>query len=831
MGMFLATTLLYPLLLATLCFGAGLLADRVAGGWLHPALLAPVGAAGLIGVSQLSTIPPWLAPATPWLIVAVALLGLALARARAGATLAAAARSPLAAMATLAAYLLALAPVLLAGRPSFSSYGTLSDSAVHMAGADYILHHGQSYSGLDLSNSYGLFIKGYYGTSYPSGADTLLGGSALLAGLPLIWAFQPFNAFVLALGCGPAWVLVRRLGLGRGWSAVAAVTAVLPALVYAYELFGSIKEITTLPLLLSCGCLAADPGPWLARRGRGAVPLALLFAAGLSALGAAFGAWAAATLIAIGPAALGLGWGGRSGLGAASRSRPQRKGRAARARPRARGLPLAALAVGAAVVVVAALPTWKDLGGSLKVAGAIASTSNPGNLHEPLRAVQVLGMWLHGSYKLPPTGAAAGLTDALIAVALAAALLGVWQCARRRAWGLGAWTVMMLVTWLAISQTVTTWASAKTLVLTSPAVMVMAWGGVALLRRLGPRALGMAGALLGLVVAGGVLASDELQYSASDMAPTARYEELAKVGERFAGRGPALFTDFDEYSLYELRRLDVGSPDFLYPSPALQSVAGGYGKPFSLQAIAPSKLVSYPLIVTRRNPAEARPPAAYRLAWAGTYYEVWQRRPGARPAQAQVMLTGSAGQRCARIERLASKAAPGESLTGSLEPELVRVALGRSSHPGGWARLHGGVVMSGPGTLRASFTVPRAGEWRLWLQGEFMPSVGVRVDGRRVGEVAGQLSGNSLVTAPAPPLTVALAAGRHVLAVTRPHPNLAPGARGSVVLHAAFLTPQAASPAGRLVSAPASSANRLCSVSLEWVALEGSPQIGDAASG
>ena len=42
--MFVATTLLYPLALAALCIGAGLLADRLSGVGLHAALIAPVGA-------------------------------------------------------------------------------------------------------------------------------------------------------------------------------------------------------------------------------------------------------------------------------------------------------------------------------------------------------------------------------------------------------------------------------------------------------------------------------------------------------------------------------------------------------------------------------------------------------------------------------------------------------------------------------------------------------------------------------------------------------------------------------------------------------------------
>ena len=53
--MFVATALLYPCVLAALCAGAGLLVDRLSGGFLAPALLLSVGAAALIALSQLST--------------------------------------------------------------------------------------------------------------------------------------------------------------------------------------------------------------------------------------------------------------------------------------------------------------------------------------------------------------------------------------------------------------------------------------------------------------------------------------------------------------------------------------------------------------------------------------------------------------------------------------------------------------------------------------------------------------------------------------------------------------------------------------------------------
>ena len=239
--MFLLTVLVYPIVLAMLCAGAGVLVDRASGGALCGPLLVPVGAAALIAVSQLTTYIPGIAPATPVVLALVALAGLALAwrgARRARVDLRRGAARLLAAGAWVAAasvlvYLIALAPVLLSGRPTFSSFMALSDSAFHLIGADYLIRHGQSYAHLDLRNSYGLFINAYYNSSYPSGTDTLFGGSAFLLGLPLIWAFQPFVAFLLAAGAGPSWLLARGVGLDRAWAALATLCAMLPALVYA----------------------------------------------------------------------------------------------------------------------------------------------------------------------------------------------------------------------------------------------------------------------------------------------------------------------------------------------------------------------------------------------------------------------------------------------------------------------------------------------------------------------------------------------------------------------------------------------------------------------
>ncbi|MGO8904678.1 MAG: hypothetical protein ACLQMH_03530 [Solirubrobacteraceae bacterium] len=791
--MFALTTLVYPVVLAALSVGAGLLVDRCSGGFLPAALLPTVGVAALIAVSQLFTYAAPLAPATPYAIGAFAVAGLVLGSAR----LRAIARRWRASIwqffAPVLAYLLALAPVLLAGRPSFSSYMTLADSAVHMMGADFLLRHGQDYSHLDLHNSYGLYINNYYNTYYPSGADTLFGASAFLLGLPLIWAFQPFNAVMLASAACPAWLLMRRVGLDGGWAALAALSATIPALVYGYELIGSIKEITALAMILSLGALVILHRRWLWGRPWGAIPFALVAAAGVSALGAGFGAWILATAVILAVVLVG-----------AIAAQPRRARRA-----------LALIGIGVLIALIAALPTWTELSGSLKIAQNISSTGNPGNLQKPLKAVQVFGVWVWGSYKNPPRGGDLTATGVLIALTALAAGLGAFRLIRKRDYALAAWIALVLLVWLLLSTYSTTWVDAKTLMLTTPVVAVLAWAGVAMVRE---SRLRLAAPVLALALAGGVLASDAFQYHTSNLAPTARYQELASIDSRFAGRGPTLFTDFDEYALYELRDLDIGGPNFIYGPPALAGAGGGYRYPVELDRLPPAALTAYPLIVTRRDPTANRPPSAYSLLWRGTYYEVWGRPHDAPAAVAVAGLSGSLGEQCAQIGHLAGLAgARGATLLAPREPELVHIDVQRTSHPAGWGRVREGLLMSSPGRLSAEFSVPHAGVWDVWLKGETMPAVRVEVDGRPVGSVRAQLDGNSLVLNTITPLPVPLSAGRHRLSLVREGFTLAPGNGGTAVLYAIYLAP-ANLPASQPLEAVAAARWRsLCGHSREWV--------------
>ena len=792
--MFGLVTFVYPALLAVLCLGAGLLVDRLSGRFLPAALLPVVGVATLIAVSQLMTAVPSVVSATPGVLVGVAIAGYVLGGGRLITRVRAAPGRVWGTLLPVVAYFVGIAPLLLAGRLTFSGYGVLPDSALHMIGADYLIRHGQEYAHLDLRNSYGQYINAYFNMSYPSGSHTLFGGTARLLDLPLIWALQPFCAFLLATTVGPAWVLVRRSGLDGGWAAVAALSVTVPALVYGYELVASLKEVATLPLILALGALVVIHGRWLRGPPTAGIPFALVVAGGASALGVAFGPWAVAATIVV--AALVV-------VDAVTGERPFR-----------RALPL--VGVGVVAGLVAAWPTWVDAYGSLHVAQAIASTSNPGNLSAPLHLEQVFGSWLSGSYRhRAAMGPARVITYVLIGFTGLAALVGAVHLVRRRAWALAAWLGLLLALWIGLSLYGTTWTDAKLLMLTSPVVVLLAWAGVAGVRASPVPAVAP---LLGLVLAGGVLASDVLQYHNNDLAPTARYAELASIDTRYAGAGPALFTDFDEWSLYVLRDLDIGGPDFIFPPAGTVGLVPNHGDPVDLDRIPAVTLRGYPLIITRRDPTASRPPSAYALAYEGAYYQVWSRRPGAPAALAHLRLSGRRTVSCRTIRPLAARAASQRAALVTASPiPVVAVSLSRAVHPT-WFRGHPpsvGLLMTRNGHLTARVRLPRAGVWNLWLQGEIMPVIRVSVDGRHVGSVGGEVSGNPFNPDTMVPFPVSLAAGVHRVTLSRAGLTGEPGNGGSDVLHAMFL---ARAGARELVRAtPAAAWRSLCGRPYDWI--------------
>jgi hypothetical protein len=125
--------------------------------------------------------------------------------------------------------------------------------------------------------------------------------------------------------------------------------------------------------------------------------------------------------------------------------------------------------------------------------------------------------------------------------------------------------------------------------------------------------------------------------------------------------------------------------------------------------------------------------------------------------------------------------------------------------------------MQGPGRLSAEFSVPHGGVWDLWLKGQIMRPVRVSVDGRPLGSVGGQLSGNSLNPNVMAPFSVAVAAGTHRLSITRGGFSLAPGNGGWAILDGIFLTPDGLAGRDALESVPAADWRSLCGHAYDWI--------------
>src|SRR4051794_230801 len=140
--------------------------------------MAPLGLAVMVVVSQLTTQWRPTAPLTPWVVLAVALAGWGMGgrsvrRSRVDVW-------PLAAGA--AVYLCAIAPVLLSGQATLTGYPLDTSEAFHLAGIDWMLHHGRDFAGLAPPSYYSLIVRGYFDAAYPTGAHTVIGAMGGLTG-------------------------------------------------------------------------------------------------------------------------------------------------------------------------------------------------------------------------------------------------------------------------------------------------------------------------------------------------------------------------------------------------------------------------------------------------------------------------------------------------------------------------------------------------------------------------------------------------------------------------------------------------------------------------
>jgi hypothetical protein len=781
----------FPLLFAALAFGCGLLLEEVTGRLLPGPLLLPAGFALVLVVCSLTTMDGATARLTAPAVVALAVTGVGL-------------RIPFrprpdlwAVVAPVAVFCAYAAPIVLTGSATFAGYISLDDTADWLGFADRAITHGRDLSGLPLS-SYSAVLHDNFPSGYPLGSVVPLGLGHELTRVDAAWLFQPYLAFLSALLALALFALVAPLVRGRPLRVLVAFVGAQPALLYGYAFWGGVKEVTVAYLV----ALSATLGAAALRAGsgiRGQLPLAV-----------------AAAALLVCQSALGVVW--LAGLGLFAVLLCVANGTRRASLSLVLGLACAALLATPALAVVSRFARGADVSDS--------GHGSLGNLFHPLSVLQLGGIWPVGDFRGRPTHMA--VSYLLLGVLAAAAVYALVRALQRRAWGLPLYLSLALAGFALVRALHalghgSPWLDAKALASASPCLLGAGLTGGALLAERRRLLAVVAGAGVLALLGAGVLWSNALAYGDVWLAPRAQLAELETIGQRFAGEGPTLMTEYQPYGVrHFLRALAPEGASERRARPVTLRTGGvldkaQYADPDAFEL---GSVLVYRTLVLRRSPFASRPPSGYVPVWQGRFYEVWQRLPTAGRIVAHLSLGSESDPEaipdCSEVERLGTEAArAGGTLVAATRPEPQVVDLSRTSRPSDWpaGATPGTVLPEGAGTLTSTVVLPSSVRQFFWLGGSFRDRVRLSVDGEPIGSQRGQLE----ETAQLVPLGSArLRAGAHVVELRYDGFGWQPGSRGAPFLLGPLVFGPPATAAALLSVSPAAAAS-LCNRPLDWV--------------
>jgi hypothetical protein len=799
-GSFICGSIVFPLVLLALSAGGGLLVRRLGAGWLPAGLVVPVGFALLVASCAFATYIDWLAPAAGYLALALALAGFVLEW-RAGTWRWPRPEGvPWGALAGLVAFAAIGAPTLLTGTPTWTGYTRIVDIGLQMDFAQHLADAGRAAVGNN--SSYHVVVQKLVGFGYPGGGQAALSAIAKLIHTNLAWCYQMYHAFAAGVGALAIYSLLGRLTASRPLRAVGAAVAIQPNLLYAYALEGGIKELTTATLLMTVVAVLAERLPGEGRR-LSVLPAAVAISGAFAAFSYGVAPWLGLILAA---------------LFALTLAQPNR---------------LRALADWALLGATAIVISLPGLISALTQLRGIAETAvggtvelGLGNLAAPVPDWSAAGIWLTGDFRFPLVHVT--MTHRLDVFVIVFAVLGILYALSRRRWTiafLGIATPIALAYYIAHS---TAWLQFKSFTITGVFALTLAFAGAAALHESRRRGLALLGWLVAAVIAGGVLYGNAIIYHDITLAPAARYHDLAAIGERYAGQGPALFPAFDEYAEYFLREEQGTSSE--NPANGEFDLApgvvepGGVGFSLNLNQFLPSYLQKFKLIVQPRGPLSNRAPSNWDLVRQTPYFNVWRRVRPATDVYAHLPLSGLPHERtpaiCGVLRKDLREAGAGATVAYVPAPTGTQVTPAAGVHPDYWKPAGGELIAYGAGSDRMAFTLRHAGRYEIWMEGTVGRPLEFLVDGRSVGTLAYEerYPGQSLYVGASE-----LAAGHHTLTIVRGGGSLHPGSGDDVDpdtrwLGSVILMPQG-SRSYRVQVAPAAAAAGICAapVGYEWM--------------
>jgi hypothetical protein len=784
--------LIAPVGLLVVAVGLSLVVERMTGFTLPWTVRPAMGLAAMIVLAQFGTATETTAKLTLPAILVLAALGLAAGRRLV---------RPWPGRAELwivgIVLLLFASPFIVSGEATWAGYIKLDDNATWLAITSHVFEHGRGLTDLPPS-TYQQVLVDYLGGTYPIGGFVPMAVMSTISGQDLAFVLQPSMAVAAAMLALLLFELSRRLVRGVGVAAFVAVVSSLSALLLGYYLWGGVKELVMAallplgPLLAAC----ATRGDWPRRAW---VTLSLAIAAIVVVLGPGGLLWALPLLVP----ALVVVW--------------RRYGRSGALRL---AIPVAVLSL-VLILPVIFTPT----GPFNPLNGGISESAGLGNLLRPLNLLQAVGIWPSVDFRTDPHLELA--VKALAAVALLIAA-GVVVFALKRLGEDGAplagYVGGGVVGAAIIMVFASAWVDGKVLATISPGLLAAALLGIVLVGQRTEFRLEAAAAAT--IVAGFVVWGAFLAYQGAWLAPRSHYTELERIGERFAGQGPALSTEVSIYGpRYFLRKLDPEGASDRRRRPVLlrNGAEPEKGEAVDLDSIRLDQLAPYNLLVTRRGPATSRAPGNFGLAYSSDHYEVWQRRPRqAAPEQHLALgtaLDAGAIPGCADVAGLATGAGTGGTLVAARVGRPIAVEFAAASNPPGWETPTAYTLSpSGDGRSSVSISVP-GGEYEVWMGGVVFGGLSIYLDGEKVASERGVLNNVGGMEQLA---TVPLGPGEHRLELEYEGASLYPG---SAVRPYELGPLELRAPQGSdlgLVTVAAQDYRRLCGKRWDWIEAYGS---------
>jgi hypothetical protein len=766
---------LFPVLLAALSLGCGLLLERASGMRLPRPLVVPAGLAVIIVAGSFTTMKDATAELTTPLVLSLAVAGYGLS-------------FPLRAKrldfwclgSAIAVFAIFAAPVVASGDPTFAGYIKLDDTSTWLAFTDHVMERGLDVAGLAPS-TYEATLEANLSGGYPVGSQLPLGIGHELTGVDSAWLFQPELAFLAALLALVGYALVTPLIRSRPLRALTVAVGSQAALFYGYALWGGVKELATTPMVALLAALV--PSFRSGRVGvRGVLPVAFTSAATLAILSLAGGVWLLPLL----------------GAGAFALLTVSPK----------RFLTLAAAV--AALTLLLALPTVRaaDTFVSRNIEAAssgLRQETDLGNLIEPLSPLQAAGIWPVGDFRYEP--AELELTYILIALVFAAGVTSLVLAFRGRVFGLPIYVLSAGAAAGATALIGSPWIDAKAFAMASPAVLLAALAAVAMFFERGRR---VEAAVAGAAIVAGVLWSNALAYREVWLAPYEKLAELEQIGELIAGQGPTLMTEYEPYGVrHFLRNADPEGASELRrrPVPLRDGRVLGKAEFADIDQFDLGGLLAYRTLVLRRSPLASRPPSAFRAVWEGRYYEIWQRSDERQRILEHVPL-GDAGApaavpSCAQILTVARRAGPSGLVAAVLRsrPLVIELAGG------------GRIFPDDSVSIARTVDVPVAGSYGAWVGSEFRGRLTVALNGEAVGEARHQLKPEQFTLIEERQIR----SGSQTIGLDYGGPDLRPGSGGRPWFGLGPLVLSRSTAERPVLYVPARGARSLCGRSLDWV--------------